>query len=76
MPATQFSGMLQPVATLEGLAYWIGTFYPTTYFLKISIGSFTKGLDFSSLLPFISRLFLFAPALLLLNVFLLKKQET
>lgn len=76
MPATQFSGMLQPVATLDGLGYWVGTFYPTTYFLKVCIGAFTKGLDFASLWPFIVSLFLFAPALLVLNVLLLKKQET
>jgi ribosome-dependent ATPase len=75
LPATQFSGLLQPVATLTGLAYWIGTFYPTTYFLKVSVGSFTKGLDFHSLLPFILQLALFIPALLFLNVSFLKKQE-
>lgn len=74
-PATQFSGLLQPVSTLEGSAYWIGTFYPTTYFLKISIGAFTKGLDFVALMPFLIQLSLFIPALLLLNVLLLKKQE-
>jgi ribosome-dependent ATPase len=75
MPATQFSGMLQPVATLDGLGYWIGTFYPTTYFLKVCIGAFTQGLDFASLSPFIVSLFLFATVLLALNVLLLKKQE-
>ncbi|PZP85280.1 MAG: multidrug ABC transporter ATP-binding protein [Azospirillum brasilense] len=76
MPATQFSGMLRPVATLEGSAYWIGTFYPTTYFLKISVGAFTKGLDFVSLLPFVAHLALFAPVLLALNILTLRKQET
>jgi ribosome-dependent ATPase len=75
LPVTQFSGLLRPVATLNGLAYWIGTFYPTTYFLKISVGSFTKGLDFHSLIPFIIQLALFIPALLLLNVSFLNKQE-
>jgi len=75
IPATQFSGLLQPVATLEGGARWIGTFFPTTYFLKTSIGAFTKGLDFVSLQPFLFSLFLFMPALLLINVLLLKKQE-
>ena len=75
MPATQFSGMLRPVATLEGSAYWIGTLFPTTYFLKISVGAFTKGLDFFSLLPFITNLALFMPALLVLNILTLRKQE-
>lgn len=75
MPATQFSGLLRPVATLEGAGYWIGTFYPTSYFIKASVGAFTKGLDFTALLPFIISLTLFFPALLILNVLLLKKQE-
>ncbi len=75
IPATQFSGLLQPVATLEGGARLIGTFYPTTYFLKTSIGAFTKGLDFAALQPFLFLLFLFFPTLLLINVLLLKKQE-
>jgi ribosome-dependent ATPase len=76
MPATQFSGLLRPVATQEGGAYWIGTFFPTTYFLKTSVGAFTKGLDFISLLPFLTYLWLFVPALLVLNVLALRKQET
>jgi ribosome-dependent ATPase len=76
MPATQFSGLLRPVATLEGGAYWIGTLYPTTYFLKTSVGAFTKGLDFMALVPFLVNLGLFVPALLLLNILALRKQET
>lgn len=74
-PATQFSGMLQPVATLEGMARWIGMLYPTTWFNKISVGAFTKGLDFAALQPFLISLSLFFPALLFINVLLLKKQE-
>ena len=76
MPSTQFSGLLRPVATQEGAAHWIGTLYPTTYFLKTSVGAFTKGLDFTALLPFIACLGVFVPALLLLNILALKKQET
>lgn len=75
LPVTQFSGLLRPVATLTGGAYWIGTFYPTTYYLKISVGAFTKGLNFHSLIPFMIQLGIFIPALLILNLKLLKKQE-
>lgn len=75
VPATQFSGFLQPVSTLEGSARWIGTLFPTTYFLKVSIGSFTKGLDLLAMQPFLLTLALFFPVLLLMNVFLLRKQE-
>lgn len=76
MPATQFSGMLQPVATLSGMAWVVGTLFPTTYFLRISIGAFTKGLSFMELLPFILTTALFWPALLLASHLILRKQET
>ncbi len=75
MPATQFSGMLQPVATLEGGAYVLGTLFPTTYFLRASVGAFTKGLSFSELMPFALACLAFWPGLLLLAYLLLKKQE-
>ncbi|MBB6307083.1 ribosome-associated ATPase/putative transporter RbbA [Xanthobacter tagetidis] len=75
MPATQFSGMLQPVATLEGGAWVLGTFFPTTYFMRISVGAFTKGLDLADLLPFVGATILFWPALLALAWVILRKQE-
>ncbi|MFS8036580.1 ribosome-associated ATPase/putative transporter RbbA [Xanthobacter sp. AM11] len=75
MPATQFSGMLQPVATLEGGAWMLGTFFPTTYFMRISVGAFTKGLDFSELAPFILATAAFWPALLAIAWLMLGKQE-
>ncbi|MCW2248837.1 ribosome-dependent ATPase [Azospirillum fermentarium] len=75
MPATQFSGLLQPVATLEGPARIIGTLFPTTYFLKISVGAFTKGLGFWDLLGFIAATGAFVPVLLALCLILLPKQE-
>ena len=75
MPATQFSGMMQPVATLEGGAWVLGTFFPTTYFMRISVGAFTKGLGFFELLPFVLATAAFWPALLALAFLILRKQE-
>ena len=75
LPATQFSGMLQPVSTLKGTGYIIGTIFPTTYFMKVSVGAFTKALTLVDVLPFIFWMFLIWPALLLLAMFLLPKQE-
>lgn len=75
MPATQFSGMLQPVATLDGGAYLVGTLFPTTYFLRASVGAFTKGLSLPELMPFALACLAFWPALLLIAYLLLKKQE-
>ena len=75
LPATQFSGMLQPVSTLKGTGYIIGTIFPTTYFMKVSVGAFTKALSFTAILPFIFWMLLIWPALILLAVVLLPKQE-
>ena len=75
MPATQFAGLLQPVATLEGAGRIIGTLFPTTYFLRASVGAFTKALGFSDLMPFILPLALFWPALIVMAWLLLRKQE-
>jgi ribosome-dependent ATPase len=75
IPATQFSGMLQPVAALSGSGYFIGTIFPTTYFLNISVGAFTKALSFTELLPFIGWTFVFWPVLLAISAILLPKQE-
>ncbi len=41
LPTTQFSGMLQPVSTLEGQARTIGLLWPTTYYMDASLGAFT-----------------------------------
>ncbi|MGG5886366.1 ribosome-associated ATPase/putative transporter RbbA [Falsiroseomonas sp. HC035] len=75
MPATQFSGMLQPVASLEGAGRVIGELFPTGYFMKISVGTFTKGLGFADLLPFLLPLATFIPVLTMASVLLLHKQD-
>ncbi|WP_376966290.1 ribosome-associated ATPase/putative transporter RbbA [Azospirillum sp. A26] len=75
LPATQFSGMLQPVATLEGGAWLFGTLFPTTHFLKLSVGAFTKGLALPELIPFILATVAFIPVFLALGVAFLPKQE-
>jgi ribosome-dependent ATPase len=76
MPATQFSGMMTPVASLTGGAALMGKLFPTTYFLKISVGTFTKALGFVDLVPDYLALAAFIPALILLSLAFLKKQET
>jgi ribosome-dependent ATPase len=75
LPATQFSGMLDPVSSLEGAGALIGRIYPTTYYLIISRGTFSKALDFSDLRMSFIPLLLAVPVLLALCTILLKKQE-
>ena len=51
LPATQFSGMMVPVSALSGIAQIMGRAFPMTYFVPISVGTFTKGLGFGDLAP-------------------------
>ncbi len=75
LPTVSFSGLTSPVSSLEGAGYWIGQFFPATYFLVICRGIFTKALDFADLLPHFIKLAAFIPVLTLLAVLLLRKQE-
>ncbi len=75
IPTVQFSGLLQPVSTLEGGARFIGLFWPASYFVHASVGAFTKGLDWPSLAPDLLALALFGPVLTVIAVFALRSQE-
>jgi len=75
MPAVSFSGLTNPVSSLEGGGAVIGHIYPTTYFLLISRGSFTKALGFSELSGFFLPLLAAILVITLLCVLFLKKQE-
>lgn len=76
IPATQFAGMLTPVSSLAGAGALIGNIFPMTYFLRISVGSITKGLGFQDLATNVAALAAFIPGLLVLSLLLLHKQET
>ena len=75
LPATEYSGIIDPVASLEGTGRIIGELYPTTHYVTISRGAFSKALDFSDLAASFIPLLLAAPILLALTAVLLRKQE-
>jgi ribosome-dependent ATPase len=75
LPTMQFSGMLQPVSTLEGAARIMGTLWPTTYYMHMSVGTFTKGLGISDLTTDLLALAAFVPVFILIAAIFLKKQE-
>nr|PZN04345.1 MAG: multidrug ABC transporter ATP-binding protein [Pseudomonadota bacterium] len=75
VPAVQFSGLLDPVSSLEGAGAFIGRIYPTTHFLVIARGTFSKALDFDGLQSSFVPLALAIPVLLALALMLLRKQE-
>jgi ribosome-dependent ATPase len=74
IPAIQFSGMIDPVSSLQGAGRFIGSIYPTAYFMTISRGVFSKGLGFSDLYWQILPILIAIPVLFALATLLLKKQ--
>ena len=66
---------MQPVSTLEGVARWMGVFWPTTYYMHASVGAFTKGLTAPQLAGDFLALVAFFPVLTLLAAVALRKQE-
>ena len=75
LPATMFAGMTVPVSSLTGMARIMGRLFPMTYFLPISVGTFTKGLGFPDLAANLAALTVFIPILVTLSLLLLRKQE-
>ncbi|MEJ0095100.1 MAG: ribosome-associated ATPase/putative transporter RbbA [Methylocella sp.] len=76
LPAQQFSGMLTPVSSLTGAPAILGICFPMTYFLKISVGTFTKALGFQDLSTTLLQLAIFIPILTVLSLVFLRKQES
>ncbi|MEM1049739.1 MAG: ribosome-associated ATPase/putative transporter RbbA [Pseudomonadota bacterium] len=76
VPTIQFSGLLQPVSTLEGGAQMIGSLWPSSYFLHLNVGAFTKGLGWEALGPDILALACFGPVFTGIAALSLRAQET
>ncbi len=76
IPCVQFSGLLNPVSSLEGLGAFIGRIYPATYFLTISRGVFNKALGLSGLMASFWPLLAAVPVIMGASIMLLKKQES
>jgi len=75
LPAIQFSGLLNPVSSLEGMGALIGNIYPTGHFLTISRGVFSKALGMADLYLYFLPLLAAIPLLTLFSVIGLKQQE-
>jgi len=75
LPTIEFSGMIHPVSSLEGVGALIGKVYPTTHFMTICRGVFSKSLGFGNLYGSFIPLLLAIPLLTCLGAALLKKQE-
>ncbi|MCQ2353081.1 MAG: ribosome-associated ATPase/putative transporter RbbA [Victivallaceae bacterium] len=76
IPAQQFCGLINPVASQQGPALLIGKLYPTSYMMIISRGVFNKGLHFFELTSPFLVLLIMTPVILALGVLFQKKQES
>lgn len=75
VPTIQFSGLLQPVSTLEGNAALVGSVWPAAYYMHASLGAYTKGLGFDMVMRDIVYMLCAIPVFLLISVIGLRKQE-
>lgn len=75
VPATTFSGLIDPVSSLEGFGRVIGELYPATYMVNISRGVFNKALGLGELSGAYWAMLASVPVIMGLAVLMLKKQE-
>ena len=75
IPATQFSGLTDPVSSLEGAGRWIGEIYPATYMFAISRGVFNKALGLHDLAGMLLPLLIAIPVIMGVAIWALPKQE-
>jgi ribosome-dependent ATPase len=71
----QFSGLIDPVSSLEGAGRLIGHVFPTTHFVIIARGTFSKALEFGDLQASFVPLLISIPILIGLTAVLLRKQQ-
>jgi ribosome-dependent ATPase len=75
VPTIQFSGLLQPVSTLQGSAAFVGSIWPATYYMHSSLGAYTKALGAGLMMGDIVFMACCIPVLLLVSFAGLRKQE-
>jgi len=75
VPTVQFSGLLQPVSTLQGQARLIGAIWPTSFYMHSSVGAYTKGLSPDFMLGDIIFLACCIPIFWAISIWGLRKQE-
>ncbi len=76
IPACNFSGLTDPVSSLEGFGRLVGNVYPTSFFITVSRGTFNKALGIDGLYGSFIPLLIAIPVLIGLSAVFLKKQET
>ena len=74
-PAVNFSGLIVPVSSLQGIARALGLGFPAAWYEQISLGTMAKGLGFAELWLYIVVLAGFAVGFVAVSALALRKQE-
>ncbi len=75
IPTVQFSGLTDPVSSLQGGGRWLGEIYPATHMISISRGVFNKALGFGDLGGALVPMLIAVPVIIGAAIALLRKQE-
>ena len=75
IPATQYSGLTNPVSSMQGSARFIGEINPATYMFTISRGVFNKALNYSEISMYLQPMIIAAVVIVVSAILILRKQE-
>lgn len=75
MPSVNYSGLVVPVSSLEGGAWYVAHAFPSSYFHSVVIGTFLKGLGFHDLSGKLLALVVFGLLFSAVSMLLTRKQE-
>ncbi|MBS1164445.1 MAG: transporter related [Proteobacteria bacterium] len=75
VPTVNFSGFINPMSSMDGVARWVGLLFPASWFQTIAIGSFAKGVGALDLIRSDLALAGFAVVFIGAACLLLDKQE-
>ncbi|MGE0801036.1 MAG: ribosome-associated ATPase/putative transporter RbbA [Lautropia sp.] len=75
IPTALFSGLTDPVSSLQGGARLLGEIYPATHMIDVSRGIFNKALHFGDLGASLVPMLIAAPLIMAAAIPLLRKQE-
>ncbi|WP_207768711.1 ribosome-associated ATPase/putative transporter RbbA [Pelagivirga sediminicola] len=74
IPAISYAGLIDPVASLAGFGRLIGTVYPTTWFITVARGAFSKAFGLAEMIQPMLAMGLAVPVILGVAMLFLKKQ--
>ncbi len=75
IPTVQFSGLIDPVSSLQGGARVLGQIYPATHMIDVSRGVFNKALHFGDLHASLLSMLIAVPVIVGTAIALLREQE-